>query len=96
MLEEASANRKPFLEALSKLTDDNIEQTMHFTGDSKRPAADIPFKMFLSGLARHDPIHVADMVKALPKRAEEPEIKAWLDDTVVKWYQRTMAGPATR
>ena len=48
----------------------------------------------MSGLARHDPIHVADMVKALPERAEEPEIKAWLDDTVVKWYQRAMAGPA--
>ena len=29
------------------------------------------------GLARHDPIHVADMIKALPERGEDPDIKAW-------------------
>jgi hypothetical protein len=96
MLEEASENRKAFLEALSRLTDEQIEQTMHFGGDNKRDPADIPFKLFLYGLARHDPIHVADMVKALPERAEDPGIKAWLDDSVVQWYQTTMAGPPTR
>jgi hypothetical protein len=96
MLMEASRNRAAFLEALSRLTDEQIDQTMHFAGDNKRDPADIPFKLFLSGLARHDPIHVADMVKALPERADDPEIKAWLDDSVVQWYQTTMAGPARR
>ncbi len=96
ILDEAKPNRERFLEALSKLTDEQIEQTMHFSGDNKRDPADIPFKLFLSGLARHDPIHVADMVKALPERAAEPELAAWLDDTVVKWYQTTMAGPPRR
>jgi hypothetical protein len=96
MLEEASANRKVFTEALSQLTDEQIEQTMHFTGDNKRDPADIPFKLFLYGLARHDPIHVADMVKALPERAGDPELQAWLDDPTVTWYQNAMAGPAKR
>jgi hypothetical protein len=36
------------------------------------------------------------MVKALPERAEDPALKAWLNDTVVQWYQSTMAGPAKR
>src|SRR3972149_692964 len=96
MLEEASENRKAFLEALSRLTDEQIEQTMRFTGDNKRDPADIPFKLFLYGLARHDPIHVADMVKALPERAGDPELQAWLDHPAVTWYQNAMAGPAKR
>jgi hypothetical protein len=96
MLEEASQNRAVLLEALSEMTDEQIEQTMHFNGDNKRDPADIPFKLFLHGLARHDPIHVADMVKALPERAKDPELKAWLDDSVVQWYQNAMAGPAKR
>jgi len=96
ILEEASRNREVFLEELSKLTDEQIDQTMHFAGDNKRDPADIPFKLFLSGLARHDPIHVADMVKALPERAADPELRAWLGDSVVQWYQTTMAGPPKR
>ena len=96
MLEEASENRKAFLEALSRLTDEQIEQTMRFTGDNKRDPADIPFKLLLYGLARHDPIHVADMVKALPERAGDPELQAWLDHPAVTWYQNAMAGPAKR
>ena len=96
ILEEAGRNREQFLNALTKLTDEQIEQTMHFTGDNKRPAADIQFRLFLRGLTRHDPIHVADMMKALPERAEDPAIKAWINDTVVRWYQTAMSGPATR
>lgn len=96
MLEEASANRAAFLESLAKLEDEHIEKVVHFTGDNKRDPADVPFKFFLQGLTRHDQIHVADMVKVLPDRAQDPEIKAWLDDTVVKWYQTTMADPPRR
>jgi hypothetical protein len=96
ILEEAAGNREQFLAALAELDDEEIEHTLHFTGDNKRPPADIQFKLFLQGLTRHDPIHVADMVKALPERAEDPTIKDWINDTVVQWYQTTMAGPATR
>ena len=96
MLEEAAANRVAFLGSLAKLEDEHIDTVVHFTGDNKRDPADIPFKLFLQGLTRHDPIHVADMLKALPERSEDPELKAWLNDTVVRWYQTTMAGPAKR
>ncbi len=96
MLEEAATNRATFLASLAKLEDEHIDNVVHFTGDNKRDPADVPFKIFLQGLTRHDPIHVADMVKALPERAEDPELKAWLNDTVVQWYQTTMAGPPKR
>ena len=96
ILDEAADNRQAFLEALSQLTDEQIDQTFHFAGDNKRDPADIPFKLFLSGLARHDPIHVADMLKALPERAQDPELQAWLDDPAVKWYQNAMASPPRR
>ncbi len=94
IFEEASANRTRLLAALEELDDEKIEQTVRFPGDNKRPPADVPFKLFLFGLARHDKIHVADMLKALPERAEHPELKAWLDDPTVKWYQNAMSGPA--
>ena len=96
ILDEAADNRQAFLEALSQLPDEQIDQTFHFAGDNKRDPADIPFKLFLSGLVRHDAIHVADMLKALPERAADPEIQAWLDDPAVKWYQNAMSGPPTR
>jgi hypothetical protein len=96
ILEEAERNREQFLAALANLHDEQTQQTMHFTGDNKRPPADIAYGLFLNGLTRHDPIHVADMVKALPERAADPAIQAWINDSVVQWYQTTMAGPATR
>jgi len=96
ILDEAARNREQFLASLAKLEDSQIEQVMHFGGDNKRPPADIQFKLFLNGLTRHDAIHVADMVKALPERAEEQAVQAWINDTVVQWYQKAMAGPAVR
>jgi len=96
IFEEAAANREHMLAALEALDDEAIERTVHFPGDNKRSSADVPFKLFLYGLTRHDPIHVADMLKALPERADDPELKAWLDDPAVKWYQDAMSGPPKR
>jgi hypothetical protein len=96
IFEEAAANRERLLGTLEALDDEAIERTVHFSGDNKRPPADVPFKLFLFGLARHDNIHAADMLKALPERANDPELKAWLDDPAVKWYQDAMSGPPTR
>ena len=96
IFEEAAANRERLLGMLEALDDEAIERTVHFSGDNKRPPADVPFKLFLFGLARHDNIHAADMLKALPERANDPELKAWLDDPAVKWYQDAMSGPPTR
>ena len=87
---EASENRAKLIELLGALTQEQVDATMHFGGDAKRKAADIPLKVFLSGWAQHDPIHVADMLKALPERAEEPDLKAWLDSPFVAGYQAMM------
>jgi hypothetical protein len=96
ILAEGETNRARLQSVMETLEDAHIEQTVHFPGDNKRPAADVQFKLFLLGLVRHDPIHVADMLKALPERAADPEIAAWMDDGAVKWYQNAMSGPPKR
>lgn len=93
ILAEGEANRAKLAAEMEELEDAHIDQTVHFPGDNKRPSADVQFKLFLTGLARHDPIHVADMLKALPERAVDPAIAAWMDDGAVKWYQNAMSGP---
>lgn len=93
---EAAANREILINSLSRLEDEHVDAITHFAGDNKRPPADIPLKLFLAGWARHDAIHVADMLKALPERQGDPELEAWLDDPAVKWYQQAMAGPSPR
>ena len=88
--------RARFEEALAKMTDEDKQHVVDFPGDNKRDPAKVPFGLFLQGLTRHDPIHVADMLKALPERADDPGLKAWLDDRMVEWYQQAMSGPAKR
>lgn len=90
---EAAANRARLIEAMAVLTDERMAQPMHFPGDHKRSPADLPLRLFLAGWAQHDAIHVADMMKALPERAADPEIKRWLDNPFVTGYQAVMSGP---
>jgi len=96
IFEEAARNRKRLIETIGKLTEENVNTITRFAGDNKRPPAEIPLKLFLLGWAHHDAIHVADMLKALPERADDPTLKAWLSHPAVTWYQNAMAGPATR
>ena len=93
ILEEAARNRAALIESLARLRDEDVARTLHFSGDNKRSAADLPLKVFLLGWSRHDPIHAADMLKALPERAGDAELAAWVDEPVVKAYQAAMAGP---
>lgn len=90
VLSEAARNRAQLIATLRRLTDDQIEQKMQFAGDAKRPPGEIPLKAFLTGWAQHDPIHVADMLRALPQRATDPTLTTWLDNVYVKGYQRIM------
>ena len=96
LLAEGTEGRKQFEDALRTLEDEHIDQVVDFPGDNKRDPAKVQFKLFLGGLGRHDPIHVADIIKALPERADDPEIKAWIDDGIVRWYQGAMSGPPRR
>jgi hypothetical protein len=36
------------------------------------------------------------MLKALPELADDPDIKAWVDNPFVAGYQKAMAGPPRR
>lgn len=89
---EARANRELLAGALAQLTDEQIDKPMHFAADAKRKASDLPLKLFLMGWAQHDPIHVADMLKALPEMEADPHLRAWLDNPFVKGYQAAMRG----
>ena len=94
ILAEAAGKRAALIETLERLTDEDISRVMHFQGDAKRSPAQLPLKVFLMGWSLHDPIHVADMLKALPERADDPELAAWLSHPVIQGYQQAMAGPA--
>lgn len=93
VFEEASANRERLIETMSRLTQDQIDAAVHFGGDRKRGPGDIPLKLFLAGWAQHDPIHVADMLKALPEFSGDAELAAWVGNPFVKGYQAAMRGP---
>jgi hypothetical protein len=93
---EGSEQRARLIEAMRELTDEQIEQMMYFSGDAKRSAGQIPLKLFLAGWAQHDPIHVADMLKALPELADDDDIKSWVENPFVHGYQRAMSGPPRR
>ena len=75
------------------LTEEQIARPMHFT-DPKRGAADFPLKAFLIGWAQHDPIHTADMIKALPELSGDEALASWLANPFVRGYQTSMAGSA--
>jgi hypothetical protein len=94
ILAEAARERAAMIEVLDRLSEDDIARTIHFGGDSKRPPSDIVLGRYLQGWARHDVIHVADMLRALPERRSDPLIVAWLAEpavqTLVANYERAM------
>ncbi len=90
VFEEAAVNRDRLIDQLASLDDDEVDRLLHFTGDAKRPAGDLPLRAFLAGWAQHDPIHVADMLRALPERAGDATLAAWLDHPFVRGYQALM------
>src|SRR5437867_1848587 len=96
ILAEAATNRAELIAALEPMSEEDVSRVMHFQGDNKRSPAQLPLKAFLMGWSLHDPIHAADMLKALPERAADPEIQAWVEHPVIKGYQAAMAGPARR
>lgn len=91
---KAATLRARLVAVVARFTDDKLDSTIRFGGDRKRPPVDVPLGQFLAGWARHDAIHVADMLKALPERRNDPEIAAWLarPDVAasISSYQRAM------
>jgi uncharacterized protein (TIGR03083 family) len=96
MLAEAAGNRAKLIETLGAMSDEELSRTVRFQGDAKRSPADLPLRVFLLGWAYHDPIHAADMLKALPERAADAELQEWISAPIVGMYQRAMSGPPRR
>lgn len=88
LLAEARETREKLRADLVVLTDADLERTLKFAGDSKRPPAEIPFGAYLRGWCKHDPMHAMDMARALPER--QGELAPWFEDPVIQGYQRAM------
>mgnify|MGYP000554202535 CR=1 FL=1 len=89
---EAAENRAKLIGVIEGLSEAEITRVTHFTGDGKRSGGDIPLHLFLAGWSQHDPIHVYDMLRALPERAEDPQVKAWMENPFIAGYQKAMNG----
>lgn len=94
ILEEARGARAEMIDVLGRFTEEQVAGTVRFGGDGKRPPSDVEVLRYLQGWARHDVIHVADMLKALPERRDDALIREWLAEPgveqIVGYYQRAM------
>lgn len=89
VLEEAAANRVDMRSMLGSLSAGDLDAKFSFGGDNKRAPAETTLVEYLRGWCKHDPMHVADMLRALPDR-RTPHIEEWLDDPVIRRYQESM------
>jgi hypothetical protein len=89
ILSEAAVTRAVLHQRMEALTDEDIHKEIPFGGDSKRPPAKIELLQYLRGWCKHDPMHVVDMLRALPD-ARTPAVEAWIDDPVIRGYQAAM------
>ncbi|MEX2238938.1 MAG: DinB family protein [Dehalococcoidia bacterium] len=77
ILAEGAKIRAEIIETMDTFTAETLAGDIYFPGDAKRPPMDLKFHAYLRGWAKHDPMHAADMLRALPERKEE-EANAWL------------------
>jgi hypothetical protein len=90
VFEEGTRMRAELIAAMREISDEQTESLMYFSGDAKRSAGQIPFALFLSGWAYHDPIHAADMMRALPELQSDEALRTWLENPYVHGYQKAM------
>ncbi len=72
LLTEASGHRERLWETVERFTPQVLAGKMDFHG------ASITFLRYLQLWTGHDPAHTRDMVRALPERAAESDLLAWL------------------
>ncbi|MEX2081075.1 MAG: maleylpyruvate isomerase N-terminal domain-containing protein, partial [Dehalococcoidia bacterium] len=89
LLTEAAVARASLRASLAQFTREQLDTAIPFGGDSKRPATTIQLVQYLRGWCKHDPMHVVDMMRALPE-ARTPELASWFDDPIIDGYQRAM------
>lgn len=94
LFHEGAQERAALIAVLERLTDAQLDATIRFGGDGKRPPVHLPLHQFLLGWLRHDAIHLADILKALPERRDDPALRGWLDQpdlaAAIGSYQRAM------
>lgn len=94
LFDEGARERAALIAVLERLTDAQLDATIRFSGDGKRPPVRLPLHQFLQGWVRHDAIHLADILKALPERRADPALRGWLDQpdlaAAIGSYQRAM------
>jgi DinB superfamily len=72
LIDEMARNRDELDAALSDFTDEQLDSTIHFAGDSKRAARDVPLHLYLQGWLFHDRWHTEDARRALSGEPEQP------------------------
>ena len=78
ILEEMRSNRAALDAVVARFTPEVLDGEMHFPGDRDRPPAQVHVGGYLQALALHDPAHALDMLRALPEKADDPELADWL------------------
>jgi len=80
LLDEAARHRADFARTLEPLTDAALDAEIPF--GSRRstglPDVPVPLRSVLWAIAVHDPNHTADILRAVPHRANEPFVREWL------------------
>lgn len=71
LLAEAATHRERLWGAVDRFTPEVLDRRFNFHGH------DITFLRYLQLWAGHDPAHSADMLRGLPARQGDPELRAW-------------------
>lgn len=85
LFSEAAEKRAALLVVMDQLSDEVVDGEIHFPGDSHRAPMNLKLEHYLTGWAKHHPIHVRDMLRALPERQQDAELQAWLETGKVSW-----------
>jgi hypothetical protein len=81
LLAEAAVHRERLVSAIAGFTDEHLDRIIDYGGDRKSlnlPKSKVRFGGLLWGIAIHDPTHTRDILRALPRRADEPWIAEWV------------------
>jgi len=89
LLTEAAEARVELRKVLAAFDEDALERKLRFGGDARRAPAEVRVLDYLRGWCKHDPMHVVDMLRAIPMR-RTAVVEQWIDDPVIASYQSQM------
>ena len=71
LLRAAAGRRRQLFDVFWRLPQATLDRTFDFRGKT------ITFLRYLELWTQHDPAHATDMLRALPERAEDPDVQVW-------------------